>query len=126
MVRHGTLGTQAYPVVPNGCDDKLLGDIVIVPGARTTFVFGELLCLDNGCLWTVFFDGFPPSLGTDMIAPRCIEVFCSDDSITNSPVCGVCHHTFRAHMFNVSVLLFDDLSFQRTVVHGWSCVKFTI
>ena len=111
MVRHGTLGTQVYPVVPNGCDDKLLGDIVIVPGAQTTFVFSELLCLDIGHLWTIFFDGFSLSLGMDMITPRCIEVFCSDDSITDSPVCGVCYHTFRARMFNMSVLLFDDLSF---------------
>ena len=75
MVRHGTLGTQACPVVCNGCIDKLLGNIVIVPGTWTTFVFSELLCLDNGCLWIVFFNGFPLPLGTHIAANMTSEGF---------------------------------------------------
>ena len=35
MVRHGTLSTQVCLVVCNGCIDKLLANIVIVPGAVT-------------------------------------------------------------------------------------------
>ena len=75
MVRHGTLGTQACPVVSNGSDDELLGDIVVVLGVWTTFVLGELLCLDNGCFQIVFFDGFPLPLRTNVTPSRSSEVF---------------------------------------------------
>jgi len=68
MVRHRTLGTQVCPIVSNGHIDKLLGNIIIVPGARTTFVLSELLRLDDGCLWTVLFDGFPSPLSTNITA----------------------------------------------------------
>ena len=75
MVRHGTLGTQACPVVSNGSNDELLGDIVVVLGMWTTFVLGELLCLDNGCFWIVFFDGFPSLFRTNVAPSRSSEVF---------------------------------------------------
>ena len=61
-------------VVSNGHVDELLGDIVIVPGTWTTFVLGEFLCLDNGYLWTVFFDRFPLPLGMN-ITPMTSDVF---------------------------------------------------
>ena len=75
MVRHGTLGTQACPVVSNGSDDELLGDIVVVLGMWTTFVLGELLCLDNGCFRIVFFNGFLSPLRTNVAPSRSSEVF---------------------------------------------------
>jgi len=120
MVRHRTLGTEACPVVFNGRDDKLLRDVVVVPGAWATFVLREFLCLDDGDLWTIFFDGFPSPLGAN-IAPNSSEVFCLDDGMTDSPVRGVCHCTFCAPMFDAPVLLFDDLSFRQTFVRGRPC-----
>ena len=100
MVRHRTLGTEACLVVFNGHDDKLLHDVVIVPGVWATFVLCEFLCLDDSDLWTIFFDGFLSPLGTN-ITPNSSEVFCLDDGMTNSPVRGVCHCTFCAPMFDV-------------------------
>jgi len=66
MVRHGTLSTQACPVVSNGRSNELLGNVVVVLGTWTTFMLGELLRLDDGCFWTVFFDRFPSPLGTNI------------------------------------------------------------
>jgi len=66
MVKHGTLSTQVCPVVSNGCSDELLGNVVIVLGVWMTFMLGELLRLDDGCFWTVFFDRFPSLLGTNI------------------------------------------------------------
>ena len=74
MVRHGSLSTQMCLVVSNGCDDELLGDIVVVPGVWTTFMFSELLCLDDSCFRIVFFDGFLSPLCMN-IAPMSSEVF---------------------------------------------------
>ena len=50
MVRHRTLGTEACPVVFNGRDDKLLRDVIVVPGTWATFVLREFLSLDDGDL----------------------------------------------------------------------------
>ena len=75
MVRHGILGTQACPVVSNGCIDKLLGDVIIVPGAWTTFMLGELLRLDDSCLWSVFFVGLPSPLGMNVAASMSSDGF---------------------------------------------------
>ena len=75
MVRHGTLGTQACPVVSNGSNDELLGDIIVVLGVWTTFMLSELLCLDDSYFWSVFFAGFPLSLGTNVTASMSSESF---------------------------------------------------
>jgi len=125
MVRHGILRAQACPVVSNGCIDKLLGDVVVVPGVWTTFVLGELLCLDNGCLGTIFFDGFPSPLGTNIV-PISSEVLLLIDGVMGSPVRGVCHRTCRARMFNPPILLvLDSLLFRRKFMCVLSCV-FTV
>ena len=83
MVRHRPLSTQTCPVVPNGSEHKFLGDIIIVPGVWTTFMLGELLCLDNGCLWTIFIDGFLSPLGMDITSMSTeVLVWMTDDNMT--------------------------------------------
>jgi len=72
MIGHRTLSTQLCPVISNGRDDEFLGNVIVVPGAWSTFVLGEFLSLDSSYLLIFFLDRFPSPFGTD-IAPMSTE-----------------------------------------------------